>query len=845
MPSSLPRRVGVRRLFEALFDLDEDEFIELRVRRPEVKAASVYLCDGIDQAIGHVERATKQYHVWFGVAPRYKAAGTVRRLTAVWADVDAKAHGDSLEMALEIATEFHPCKPSCLVETGGGYHAYWFLNNPTNPAAARKALDNIRECIGADHTTDVTRFLRVPGTHNPKYTPPKPCKIVYITDTRYDVLDLAKASKVDKTVLRRIVTGEWEGDFPSRSERDWNVIRFLQLLGVSESCIQTIFATRPVGDKYRGERNKAHYLRQTLSKAAESLDKVTTRPAAIQDVLVEKGDGYWLMGKSAKRLSTFTFTPSRLLSTDEGDVFTGTIRAGEEEWSGINLPRAAFDRLYNLSKYLTSMHWQWLGTDAQVRVLLPHILKRFEELGGTVADAVLSIGRHGPSWVTPEGLLTTNGFVPTDVAPVVFLDQKRKYPQVQYDEPDARLDELLQTFARLYPTLNRPQVVYPLLGWMCAALIKPVIEDAGFRFPSLSVWGTKGSGKTTMISLLLKLLGIQNPEAVNCRTTPFVLLSMLASTTSLPIHLGEFRSDMTETQFRTLRTWLLMSYDTGLDARGKPDQSIVEYPLTAPLVLDGEDLIEEPAIRERMITVGMSPEVISEGEDAWLAYEEYIEFQMELLALPLTKHSLTINTDWATETIHRMLADTRYAFPAKLPNRVRNNVAVCLTGWQLFADFFKAYNVEFPPPRAEMFSECIAEVVNLTIGRTTTHVDDLVVDLVNHAASSGQGYEWRYDADTNILWVHLSTAVHWWYTYRRKAGLPIIGTPAIRRQLRERSAIYFPGPGQYVIDIKSVNFGMTTRHAYGISLDVLTESEFDVPNKLAVSQIVVKLRKER
>ena len=443
-------------------------------------------------------------------------------------------------------------------------------------------------------------------------------------------------------------------------------------------------------------------------------------------------------------------------------------------------------------------------------------------------------------WVTNKEVVTVNGRMPSDVAPLQYVDTSRLLLDIELEEVESVAD-VAAAFGRLYPAMNTSGVAYPILGWFAAAAIKPLFEQAAIRFPNLSIWGTKGSGKSTVIDLLYNLFGVTNPRAVNCRTTPFVMLSLLASTTSIPVHLGEFRADMPDSQFRAIRTWLLMSYDAGQDARGRPDQSVVEYPLTAPIVIDGEDLFDDPAVQERMIVVNLNPEVISEGSEAWAAYMELAEYPLHQLALPFVKYTLSRDAEWVDAKFREMMERLHKAYPVALPSRIRRNAAVCMAGWQLFTDFMESLGVEFPYPRAQDMADGLSDIVNLTTGRTTTQVDDLVVDVINHAAQGGQAFSWKYERDANILWVHLATALTWWYRQRRMAGQPVLGTAAIKRQLRERLATNYAGPGQYVMDIKSVNMGGTTRHAYGLSVGSVHEAELDVPEELNTTQIVMNV----
>ena len=69
--------------------------------------------------------------VYVGVAPRWGSDGTragVRRLGALWADLDAK-DGHTVDSRLRQLQDL-TCPASILVLTAGGCHAYWLLSKP-------------------------------------------------------------------------------------------------------------------------------------------------------------------------------------------------------------------------------------------------------------------------------------------------------------------------------------------------------------------------------------------------------------------------------------------------------------------------------------------------------------------------------------------------------------------------------------------------------------------------------------------------------------------------------------------------------------------------------------------
>jgi len=70
-------------------------------------------------------------------------------------------------------------QPSAIVRSGGGYHCYWFLKQAVfDIEALSSTLAAWVEFVGADTgAKDITRVLRVPGTWNHKYNPPRPVEL--------------------------------------------------------------------------------------------------------------------------------------------------------------------------------------------------------------------------------------------------------------------------------------------------------------------------------------------------------------------------------------------------------------------------------------------------------------------------------------------------------------------------------------------------------------------------------------------------------------------------------------------------------------------------------------------
>jgi hypothetical protein len=176
-------------------------------------------------------------NLFFGVCPRYGGkrlfdmAWQIRTVRALWADLDFCATDEALERCRlqDLPT------PSAVVRSGNGVHLYWFLTQPyqiddagvpppvytefvessagkqrprrfllgpndqkiyelpglsAKGRHAQEVLAGIAARLGGDHTQDLSRLLRLPGTLNRKNErngrPPVPCELAEChADRRY------------------------------------------------------------------------------------------------------------------------------------------------------------------------------------------------------------------------------------------------------------------------------------------------------------------------------------------------------------------------------------------------------------------------------------------------------------------------------------------------------------------------------------------------------------------------------------------------------------------------------------------------------------------------------------
>lgn len=103
-------------------------------------------------------------------------------LPAVYVDLDNPSRE-----ALARLRNMQPA-PSCITFTGGGYHAYWWLDEPlSDMTRARGILRGLQRMAQSDPLSPV-QSLRLVGTYNTKPDRNNAlCRIIEMHDTRYSV----------------------------------------------------------------------------------------------------------------------------------------------------------------------------------------------------------------------------------------------------------------------------------------------------------------------------------------------------------------------------------------------------------------------------------------------------------------------------------------------------------------------------------------------------------------------------------------------------------------------------------------------------------------------------------
>ncbi len=757
-------------------------------------------------------RTPEELDVYFGPAVRDKSGvmGKANCLGSqvLWVDVD------NIELTLPVLP------PTSIVHSGHGYHLYWRLLEFQSDRKVIETLNaGLAQSIKGDSSHNIDRVLRVPGTYNRK-DPDKPVKVVCASINilnAYSADDIRASLLLEPKMARKIRSGDSRG-YKSKSERDWAIMQALYSVGVSEHGVRRIFAYHRCGDKARDEGDS--YLDRTITMAKESpgAQEVTAQP------VVEKDNCYWMAtGKGASQVSTFVLDPLLLLEgKGEGDedAFVCNVRAQgtKHVWKEEVFKKSELSSLNRLNPRLSIAAWSWLGRDGHVRQLCAHLIGQLQEAGLPRAVSTHTMGRHElvdddrVYFVTRGMVIGSDGSVwEGGNAPLVYVPRTKNMPYISirklgYGPSEAKV------IAENLPMLHDANRIWPMIGWYMATPMKPAIEDAGYRFPILSISGTKGSGKTTLIQrVFLRMLGYSQPRGYDANTTRFVLLALLGSTNAAPLAFSEFRANMTKDFLR----YILLSYDSGVDARGRPDQTINEYPLLAPFSLDGEDRLEDPAAMERILSIHLHKDAVLKGAPAWEAYQVLSKIKLEAFAYPYILHTLQGGVQDRLEEAQRKVD---CVFPYSMPDRIRKNLAVVWMGVATFVDF-----MGMGMPHVELLRHSLENVYVVDRGRAPVAADEFIEFVVNVAANRQTNF--AYTVISGVMWFHVTPAYHAYATHANRMGTPTLSRSAMVSQLDEMVEGFIVKPKVMKIDGKMVR-------TYGIDLQKAYDAQLDVPSSI-------------
>lgn len=519
-----------------------------------------------------------------------------------------------------------------------------------------------------------------------------------------EILSRAKASSNGQK-FSDLIEGRWQSHYGSQSEADLALCTMLAFwTGRNKEQIDRIFRAsnlmRPKWDE-RHSSSGATYGDDTVSKACESCED-TYSPAAEGPILESSGCYVRCRGEAVYPITNFTCIPQEQIITPDEDQLTAVFVTRGERLT-LTFMSSDFSSTQKFKGMLNrnTISLSFDGGDSDLEALKVYLSNlKWNRKAGVKS---LGLHEHEGQWV----FVDCDGAMAKNIVAVENIVQLSRYRSIRTDLLSHKKisKEALSGVLKNLMEYNEPAKTIPILGWCAGAFLKARLTKLGIKFPHLALIGEAGSGKSsTLERVIMPVFGCDKATAAS-QVTPFTLMRESASSNLMPQFIDEFKpSKLSDARTSALYNHFRDVYDGHDGQRGRADQSIAVYELTAPIVFAGEESPQEAAIRERTIQTLFSKKDLKES-----SYRRALnslasrEDGLKDLGFTLLLGALEIR-DAVLEAWHEMGMNH---FPEEFPPRVVNNLSCCFVGIMFLKEICgKAYGIDWDKTFPYSVNEC-------------------------------------------------------------------------------------------------------------------------------------------
>jgi len=306
----------------------------------------------------------KNHNSYYGICPRNEAGKPIW-LPAVYTDIDVlKDHNGDYEKIDKLLGEF-PLQSSILVQSGGGYHNYFLLQEPIriddqNAHLVKGVLKGVATALSADlNATDISRIFRIPGTKNFKREETTNCEVISSNKENVYAFEDFESFYIETKSVSSEYNVNFVGDIKAlttktqelikkgapekkRSVADFHVVCELVKRGWSDSQIKSLYDDTKyrIGEKYREKRSsKESYLGLTIKKVKgtvketkisikDLLGRLKETDSILEKAEVLEGEVFpqlmeikkqFVLNDYLTQISKATLIPKRMLAGDYKD----------------------------------------------------------------------------------------------------------------------------------------------------------------------------------------------------------------------------------------------------------------------------------------------------------------------------------------------------------------------------------------------------------------------------------------------------------------------------------------------------------------------------------------------
>lgn len=642
-------------------------------------------------------------------------------------------------------------------------------------------------------------------------------EVIYRAGREVRVVQFRKPESQDKTDLVEVVLsgGKEALDRAVSSAMSFFGIRLEAVdpnLGTKEAEAEVrelcqLAATRgPIErDRLVGEiSKKMKVARGTVSRVVgDFAPKTAPKELGLRGRVFEsEEDCYYVETAPGNRefISNFSIRALEVLVSERGESLLVELRSrtGENETRVIAPSAWASRRAF--VEAVGCSHRSFTGNDENVQAI--RALLNSGESRPTVRRGTEVLGHHEVRvdgtkrqvWVTETGVFDASG--PVDPQPLFYvpnsssLERRFFYPVVGDDEVR---EIALQVLPRVM-TLNELAVMHAVVGWFYAAPLAPLIQESLGHFPLLWMFGSAGTGKTTILrEVLWPMSGAVNRNLFSVTDTEFALHRTLSGGRGIPVVFDEWRpSDMPRNATDRMNRLLRLIYNGSSVQRGQRDLSLRVWELSAPVAIAGEAPPEDPAILERSVRCTLDKNAINGARR--MALEVIRRHDVTKLAGHYLRFALGV--DFPKELTVARGVYSRIAGDLALPDRVRDNVLCVVLGLMLFERWSNSLGVTYGDEMdlTKTIREiALAGVEGGEVGFVKDSFDRFLesISTMAHRGVLIEGVHYSYeDAWGTQLNLHVHSCYQDYLQQQKSLGQrdETNGYVALKRVIREKSA---------------------------------------------------------
>ncbi len=461
-----------------------------------------------------------------------------------------------------------------------------------------------------------------------------------------------------------------------------------------------------VGDQYKRWKTRYLHLPTTFS--------------IIENCYVKK------VNKENRTISTFIIRPKELLELDDKDCLKcDVVSHMGSVYKDILIENTDWHSKSKLLKAIGHQDCSFTGDDRDVQALcgFVNVDVPVRKKGTKVVGLIDKTWVAGSINVTASGILPEPTIIPYEKGADAF------YKQIVYlQTTESATRSLVSGLCEDLFKFNKAEVVIPILGWMFASPIKPIIMEETGAFPILFLHGTQGGGKSSTVSLFMRLHGYKDAVPKQCSLRPFPLVKLLSSTNAIPVALDEFKvADIKEDIVLNLLRTLREAYNGEVESKGHQDQTVQDYKLDAPIVFAGEWSINQPAIKERIILVRFS-DAMKKNDEMRNAYQRLTRLELESFIPDYVRFCL--NQDIvAMYYSAKDYVETHFKGKTVAP-RIIHNLSVMVLGLDLFKGYVESLSLSIPViDLPTILNNQLEEITGNKTGFVKSAVDQLIEEL--------------------------------------------------------------------------------------------------------------------